>query len=485
MGYNLRVNSLRVSLLRYITGAVVVAAITALYFKVIHVTAATVSTTFLLAVLVISALWGLRYAVATSILATLAFNYFFLPPIGTLTIADPQNWVALFAFLMTALIASQLSERARRAAIVADRRRHELEQLYFFSQRLLSTENVLELLNAIPAEVVQDFEVKGAAMLVSNTQKVYYSDVTIRDIVSADELKSALARGEPAGDPKRELHFVPLRVGVRPTGVIAVIREGLSRETLDALANLIAIAIEHVKAAESLNKSEAARESEQLRTALLDSVTHEFRTPLTGIKGSVTTLLSNPNLDAGQKHELLTIIEEGSDRIDRLIGEAAEMAQLDSGKVTLHFELHDISEAIDGALERRRQTLERHKVEVKLSPDLPAVRMDVVRIAEVLEHFLTNAAKYSPANTTIHITSEVSDRRLVTSVADHGPGIDGFEQSLIFEKFYRGQEQRSLVPGTGMGLAIAKAIVEAHGGTIGVVSQPGHGSVFYFSLPLT
>ena len=468
--------------LRYLGSVATVAAIATFYFKVIHVATATVSTTFLLAVLVISAFWGLRYAVLTSLLATLTFNYFFLPPIGTFVIADPQNWVALFAFLTTALIASHLSERARSAAMAADRRRHELEQLYGFSQQLLSTQNILELLNAIPALVVEEFDVKGAAILLSGTQKIYYSDLMMQDVLGRDELGKVLGRGEPVLDATRSLSFWPLRVGVRPSGVIVIAGRSFSRETLDALAGLIAIAIEHVQAAEKLNKSEAAREGERLRSALLDSVTHEFRTPLTGIKASVTTLLSDVALDTDQKHELLTIIEEGSDRINRLIGEATEMAQLDAGKVALNFEPHDIGEAIEVALERRKQELGRHPVDVTLPPDLPLVRMDVVRIAEVIEHFLTNAAKYSPSNTPIHITAGFADGRLTTSVADHGPGIDEFEQSLIFEKFYRGPEQRSIVPGTGMGLAIAKAIVEAHGGTIGVVSQLGRGSVFHFSL---
>lgn len=476
--------AIRISIPRLVICVAVLAAITAIYSRVLHVTAATVTATFLLDVLVISAFWGLTYALVTSLLATLAFNYFFLPPFGTLTIADPQNWVALFAFLATALIASQLAERARTAVLVANRRRRELEQLYLFSQQLLSTENVLELLNSIPRQIVGNFEVTAAAMFVSSSQKVYYSDLSVQELIKSDELKEMFGRGTPTTDPERKLHASILRLGVRPIGLLAVAGEDLSRETLDNMANLISIAIEHVRAAENLNKSEAARESERLRTALLDSVTHEFRTPLTGIKGSVTTLRSNPALDESQRQELLAIIEEGSDRIDRLIGEAAEMAQLDAGKVALHIAPHDISEALDVALERCRQSLEHHAVDVKLQPDLPLVNMDVVRIAEVLQHFLTNAAKYSPPDTPIHIMSEIKDGQLITSVSDHGPGIESFEQSLIFEKFYRGQDQRSIVPGTGMGLPISKAIIEAHAGAIGITSQLGHGSVFSFTLPL-
>jgi two-component system sensor histidine kinase KdpD len=250
------------------------------------------------------------------------------------------------------------------------------------------------------------------------------------------------------------------------------------------MSSLVAIAIERVRAVENLSRTEAAKESEQLRSVLLDSVTHEFRTPLTAIKASVTSLLAAPSLDEGQEQELLTVINEESDRLNRLVGEAAEMAQLDANQVELHLAPHPIQEAVDAALESSKNVLAGHPVEVRLPENLPQVRMDPSRIKEVLMHLLENAAKYSPADAPIRITGEARNRYLMTSVSDRGPGIDDFEQSLVFDKFYRGRNQRMTVQGTGMGLAIAKAIVEAHGGTIGLTSQLGHGSVFYFTLPL-
>ena len=213
-------------------------------------------------------------------------------------------------------------------------------------------------------------------------------------------------------------------------------------------------------------------------------MTHEFRTPLTSIKASVTTLLSGAVLDDQGRRDLLTVIDEETDRLNRLVGEAAEMAQLDSGMFKLDLQLHAIQDALEPALEDAKGSLENHSVEVVAAATLPKVRIDVQRIREVLMHLLENAGKYTDSGVPIKVTSEVKDGRLVTSVADRGPGIDSFEQSLIFEKFYRGQHQRYTAPGTGMGLAIAKVIVEAHGGTIGVVSQLGSGSVFSFTLPL-
>src|SRR4029077_26961 len=193
---------------------------------------------------------------------------------------------------------------------------------------------------------------------------------------------------------------------------------------------------------------------------------------------------SGAALDDQGRRELLTVIDEESDRLNRLVGEASEMAQLDSGMFKLDLQPHSISDALRPAMEDARASLEKHPVEVTLAPDLPKVPMDVQRIREVLMHLLENAGKYSDRGVPIKVTSEVKGDSLVTSVADRGPGIDSFEQSLIFEKFYRGQHQRYTAPGTGMGLAIAKVIVEAHGGTLGVVSQLGSGSGFSFSLPI-
>jgi two-component system, OmpR family, sensor histidine kinase KdpD len=289
-------------------------------------------------------------------------------------------------------------------------------------------------------------------------------------------------RGEPI--TQGGVSYGPLRLGMRAVGALGVAGDELSRETLDALGSLAGLAIERARALEALSKNRAEQEHERLRTALLDSVTHEFRTPLTSIKASVTTLLSGGSLDEQGRSDLLTVIDEETDRLNRLVGEAAEMAQLDSGMFKLDLQDHAILEALEPALQDAKAPLENHAVEVVASATLPRVRMDVQRIREVLMHLLENAGKYSAPGIPIKVTSEVKGDRLVTSVADRGPGIDSFEQSLIFEKFYRGQHQRYTAPGTGMGLAIAKVIVEAHGGTIGVVSQLGSGSVFSFALPL-
>ena len=482
LSMNAAVNFLRKAL-RFAACTAVVFAVVAVYRHVTAINPTTVALTFLVAVLIVSAGWGLRYAVFLAVLTTLALNYYFLPPVGTFRIAETQNWVALLAFLATAVVASQLSERARSEALHATQRRREIERLYAFSQRLLTTENVPELLNSIPRYIVESFGVTGAALFVVGRGDIYRSSSGTREL-DGEQLRTITARGEPTMDREHELFFTPLRLGVRSVGAIGLSGGLLSRETLEALGSLIAIAIERTAAIEKLGKAEASREGEKLRSAILDSVTHEFRTPLTAIKASATSLLSDPNLDSSQQHELMTVINEETDRLNHLVGEATEMAQLDANQVELHRESCHIREAIDRAVEEAKQSLATHPVAIDVPDDLPFVSIDLYRIKDVLLQLVENAAKYSPAGSPVHITAETDGRQLTISVADRGPGIDDFEQPLIFDKFYRGKNERYRVQGTGMGLAIAKAVVEAHGGSIDVTSQLGYGSVFSFALPV-
>ncbi len=468
---------------RLITCVLVVAGIVLVFFRLLHVNPTTVGFSFLLAVLLISTTWGLRYATFTAILATAAYNFFFLPPIFHFTIADPQNWIALFAFLATAGVASQLAERARRGTAYADQRRREVERLYAFSQQLWLSENVFELLNIIPKHIAESFDVSGTALFLEAKQESYFLDDRSRNLFPIDQLKSISDRGEPVLDRQQRVCFMPVRMGVRSVGALGLAGCDLSRESLEAIGSLVAIAIERANTVEKLTKSEAVRESDRLRSVLLDSVTHEFRTPLTSIKASAETLLSDANLDKPQRTDLLQVINEESDRLNRLVGEAGEVAQLDAHQLHFQFGAHPLREAVDIAIKNSQPALRNHPVQISISPELPLVRMDLERITEVISQLLDNAGKYSPANAPIHISAELQNSEVITSVADQGPGIDEMEQEMIFEKFYRGRDQRMLMPGTGMGLPIAKAIVELHGGKIDVISQLGRGSVFHFSLP--
>jgi two-component system sensor histidine kinase KdpD len=461
--------------------AILLISLTVGYRRVLHVNQTTVALSFLLAILAVSAVWGMVVSVFMSISAMLVFNYYFLPPVGTFTISDPQNWVALGAFLLTSIVGSQLSARIRKEADAANNRRREVERLYLFSQKLLGEGNVIQLMNAIPNHLVDCFEAGAAELFMPQKEKFYRSGYGAAQI-DEEMMKKTYTRDEMTSDLQQSLHFVPVRLGVKPIASIGISGARLNRQTLDAVSSLVAIAIERARAIEQLGETEAERQGERLKSALLDSIAHDFRTPLTAIKASVTDLLA-AGQRSEQQTELLTIINEECDRLDHLVEEAAEMARLEAGEIELHFEAVEPGSLVEAAIQHQKKALGQRQLIVNVEEGLPSVRADRSRATDILVQLLDNADLYSPKEQPITITAENSGDFVTFSVADRGPGIDPFEQGLIFDKFYRGRDQRYQVRGTGMGLPIAKAIVTVHGGTIAVTSQLGHGSVFSFTLP--
>lgn len=365
-----------------LVGTAVVTALLAPFQQAIN--AITVALTFLLVVLFVALFWGSRPALLASVLGMFCFNFFFLPPLHTLTIAHGENWIALAVFFTTALAVGQLSARAKSRAEEAERSRMEIERLY-------------------------------------------------------KELQAAFERASHA---------------------------------------------------------EALRQSEKLKSALLDAVTHDLRTPLTSIKASITTLLDAENLQTGDnvaldndsRLEMLEVIDEESDRLNRFIGDLIELARIEAGELQLRRRWGAVDEIISIALNRAKLLTKEHRVEVNLEKELPIVRVDANAVSEVVYTLVDNAAKYSPPGSKIAIEAHVgSNGLIVMSVEDQGKGIPVHLRERVFDKFFRatrnGDVSTSQPSGTGLGLAIAKGIIEAHHGKIWIESgDGGKGTRVVFTL---
>jgi two-component system sensor histidine kinase KdpD len=479
------VNSQRiVSLARWTLATAALAGIVTVYQRWLHVNPTTVALTLLLFILMLAAKWGLRYAVAVSIAATVCYNYYFLPPVRTFTISDPQNWLALLAFLATAVIASRLSDRIREEALQAKTRQAEVEVLFQLSRELLQTDQVADLINAVPNSIVRVSGASAVLLFLAEGQRVYRSGVARVPFAPAEDLAGLMAMPAPTSLEDGRRIAIPLRAGVKPRGVLILEGLHLSDETYDAIGGLVSVAIDRAQALEEVTRGEAAKESDRLRGVMLDSITHELRTPLTSIKAAVSTLLSSENIGQADTRELLTVIDEESDRLNHLVGQAVEMARLDTREINMRISAQTIASLLDGIKEECSGFVTNRDVRIEIPAGLPCVQADPVWIRKVLCNLLDNAAKYSPADQPIIVSAEQKGAEVDISVADRGIGIDSMEQPMIFDKFYRSQSQIERIPGTGMGLAISRAILEAHGGTISVTSQLGQGSVFTFSLPV-
>jgi len=461
----------------------VVAAVTVVFFEVIPVNATTIGFFYVVAILVVATAWGLLESTVASVVAMLCFNYFFFPPVGTFTVADPQNWVALFAFLATSLTASQLSALLKRGRKEAVDRRQEMEKLYALSRALLLTDATQPIGKQIAKQVAHTFECPTVALYDRHSGEIYLAGPRLLPDIGA-RLREAALESTVFQDDAGKVTITPIRLGGEPIGSLAVSGATLSDAALQSLLNLVAVGLERVRAQEAVNRAEIARQSEELKSTVLDAITHEFKTPLTSIK-AVTTDLLDParGLQQGDR-ELLAIADEEADRLSGLVTEAIQLARIEGGKFHLNKEIHFPSTLLSAALRQMKPLIGGRAIRVLAADDLPLVLVDAELVQIVIRNLIDNALKYSLPTTPITITAEACQEGVIIRVRDQGPGIPEEEQSKIFEKFYRSLKDRSHTRGAGMGLAIAREIVRAHGGDIRVESRPGKGSEFSFTLPV-
>jgi len=443
-----------------------------------------ISLAFLMAVLVCAIAWGLWPSMFAAVLSMLAYNFFFLPPIYTFTITDPENVLALFFFLIVSVIVSNLTARSRYQVVTARSRAKTTAELYAFSRKVAGIGAVDDLLWATAFQISSMLNVRTVLLLPAQ-------DGEGLDVASGyppeDQLDSAdmaaarwtwehnRAAGRGADTlPGGKRLFLPLRTGSGPVGVIGIDRDAPGplltpdeRRLLDALCDQAAVAIERISLAKGLDEARVLAETERLRAALLTSISHDLRTPLASILGTVSSLRSFPErYNKAEREELFATLQDEAERLNRFVANLLDMTRLESGAIELKLELIDAAEIIGSALQRAGNILAGHHVEVEIEPGLPMLRLDAVLFEQVLFNLLDNAAKYSPAGSRIDIRAQRDGELIEIEVVDEGPGIPPGDFERIFDKFYRVRAQDRRRAGTGLGLAICRGFVEALGGWI-------------------
>jgi two-component system sensor histidine kinase KdpD len=426
---------------------------------------------------------GVWLSLYVAVLCALSFDYFFLEPYHTLRLAGGQEWVAMCCFVVCCLVVSRVAEQARRQTRQAEQRREDVERLYELSQEMMLHEDAAGLIHDLPRLIHRIFKLDGVVLYVCDQDRFYGSSADVPASVQAT-LHSVALGHNPTVFLEAGFQNMALMLGLRPVGALGWRPALLSREVATAVSAQVAIVLARSMAIEASARIEAAREGERLRAALIDSLTHEMRTPLTSIRAAATTLLEAQGLDEAGRLDLISIVDEEASRLDLLIGEAVEMAEIDANVVEVHAVPQHPRALLDQAVEESRKTLAEHRVSVDVEGEDEPAWFDPHLLGRVLRHLLENAAGHTPAGTRIALRSWRSDGRLEFCVEDNGPGIDAKDLPLIFEKFYRGQRGAHKRKGSGMGLAIARAILIAHGGGIEASSAPGKGASFRFWVPL-
>jgi len=457
---------------------------------------------FLTAVVGVAVRLGLGPSLLASIASSLCYNYFFLPPIYTFTIADPTNIAAFVFFTVVAVAVSTVAARGRTETVAATDRARATESLYSFSRKLAGAGTLDDVLWATAYQTALMLKVRVVLLLPgqhgSIAVKAGYPPEDILDEADLAAAKWAWENDHTAGRgsdtlPGAKRLFLPMHTGRGAVGVMGVDSDKPGplftpdqRRLLDALRDQGALAIERVRLVEEMDRVERAAETERLRSALLTSISHDLKTPLAAVLGAAGTLRDlGGKLGDGEKADLLATIIDESERLNRFIANLLDMTKLESGAVSPNVALHDVGEIVGSTLRRASRILARHTVELELAPDLPMLELDAVLFEQVLFNLLDNAAKYAPPETTIRIQSWRNIDSVSLRVLDEGSGIPATDIDHIFDKFYRAQKTDQVRAGTGLGLAISRGFVEAMHGTIVAANRTDRGgAAFTISLPI-
>ncbi len=457
----------------------------------------TAALAFLLVVLAAATVSGLWVAIALAVVSTLSLNFYFLPPIGTFTIANPQNWVALAVFLVVGVIASQLSTVAKSRAVEAIARRIEVGRLFDLSRDVLLTGDGPELVPSIARHIARRFELDALAICVPCETGWRLHQGGDDSIVPPEEtlaLALARARGTLEFDARSRsygghttvagaggvgIHLVPLRRGVQAVGLLATVEGTIEPGTLDAIGGVAAIAIERAELLGERAAAGLARQRADLSAALLASMSHDLRTPITAIQVAVANLGESRSEE--ERAQQAGVARRELSRLNRLFDDILDMARIDAHSITAAPQWVTPADIIDAALVHVGPGLDGHALEVD-ADDSTVVQVDPRLTSSALAHLLENAAKYGGPHGEIRVSGRVDAEGLRLEVADSGPGLDPAEVGRLFEPFYRGREGR-LNPGTGMGLAITRGLLAAQGGHVWAENAPTGGACFSLLVP--
>ena len=483
----------------FLAGALAAIAASVTAYTALHIAnPVIVAFTFLLVILVVAATSRFWVAATASIVAMLAFNFFFLPPVGTFYLADPQNWVALFVFLAVSLVASNLSTAARARTREAIDRQSELARLFDLSRDVLLTTDSREAITQLSRFIARRFALDFVAICLPRAAEWDVHEAgTLEVTLDTSQLTAALAGVDHALEcdahartygghrvvetDSHHVRLVPLRLGSRAIGLLAAAGRPVEPGTLDALAGVAAIAIERAQFLEERKSAELARQSEELKSALLASLGHDLRTPLTAIRVAATNLQASWLQDAERREQSDVILVE-VERLQRLFQDILEMARIDAGAVSADRRWVHPSEIVAAARNQVQSALRQHRVDVRVESDV-AVQLDPRLTTAAVAHVLENAAQYSPRESQIVITATVSSDGLSISVRDRGPGIATADLPHLFDRFYRGAESKRRVAGTGMGLSIARGLLAVEQGRIWAENCPDGGAQFTIAIP--
>jgi two-component system, OmpR family, sensor histidine kinase KdpD len=452
-----------------------------------------------MASVVISAIFlGRGPSLLAAVAGVLAFDFFLVPPYLTLAVSDTQYIITFVVLLVVSLVISTLTAQGREQAEAAIRRESQTASLYNLGRDLTSATDLNDVLQIIISNIGQAFGREVAVFLPENGHLRLFSS---SPHYQPDENELAVATwtyeyDQPAGRgtdtlPAASIRCQPLRTANGLVGVLGIRPREMGhfltseqRQTLAAFTNQAALAIERATLAEQAQHTELLQATEKLQTALLNSISHDLRTPLVSITGALTSLdEQSDSLNEDNRRSLVVTAREEADRLNRLVGNLLSMTRIESGAIRLHLEPGDIQDAVGTALEQLGKRLTNHSVQVNIPVDYPLVFMDFSLIVQVLVNVLENAVKYSPENSLIEISADLMDGNARIQIADRGVGIPSDDLTRVFDKFYRVQRPES-VSGTGLGLSISKGIIDIHNGNIYAQARENGGTVVTIELPL-